>query len=115
MQLDSEVLRLEDGIVVLVLKGRLTLGSRLSLTEAQINSLLQEGANRVVLDVAHVDYADSAGLGVLLHAAGMQRTGGGKLVIAGPNETVRKLFELTNTTPLLTIAPTLDDAIQLLQ
>ena len=115
MQLESEVLQLEDGIVVVALKGRLTLGTRLSLAEAQINSALKEGATKLILDLEEVDYADSAGLGVLLHAAGIMRSRPGKLVLAAPNETLHKLFELTNTTQLLTIVPNRDAAIEALR
>jgi len=103
--LESEVLQVEGGIVVVVLKGRLTLGSRLSLLEAEINTLANGGALNIILDVEHIEYADSAALGVLLHASGAVRAKGGQLLLAAPNERLQELFKLTNTTQLLTSYP----------
>src|SRR5271155_5153653 len=97
MQLETEVLNVEGGIVVFVLRGRLTLGSRLSLLEAEINTLADGGGRKVILDLENIEYADSAALGVLLHASGAVRSRGGKLLLAAPNERLRHLFELTNT------------------
>ncbi len=103
--LESEVIRMEGGIVVLDLKGRLTLGSRLSQLEAEIATLANSGASKVVLDLANVEYADSSALGVLLHASAAIRAKGGKLVLAAPNQRVQDLFKLTNTTQLLATYP----------
>jgi anti-sigma B factor antagonist len=103
--LETEVLKIEGDIVVVVLRGRLTLGSRLSLLEAEINTLADNGARKVVLDLENIEYADSAALGVLLHASGAVRSKGGKLLLAAPNQRLQDLFKLTNTTELLTSCP----------
>jgi anti-sigma B factor antagonist len=103
--LESEVIRVEGGIVVMELKGRLTLGSRLSLLEAEIATLAQNGATKVVLDLGNIEYADSSALGVLLHANGAVRAKGGQLLLAGPNQRLLDLFKLTNTANLLTSYP----------
>lgn len=113
--LETEVLKIESDIHVVALKGRLTLGSRLSLLEAEINTLAENGARKIVLDLENVEYADSAALGVLLHATSAVRAKGGKLLLAAPNERLLDLFRLTNTTPLLTICPSRAAAISQLQ
>jgi len=105
MQLESEVLKVEGGIVVFALKGRLTLGTRLSLLEAEIKTLANGGPMKVILDLEHIEYADSAALGVLLHASGAVRSKGGQLLLAAPNQRLQDLFRLTNTTQLLTSYP----------
>lgn len=105
MQLTSEVIRIEGGIVVVAVSGRLTLGSRMSLLEAEIVSLLDSGARKIILDLENVDYADSAALGVLLHATSSARVKGGQLVLSAPNQRLLNLFNLTNTVQLLTICP----------
>jgi anti-anti-sigma factor len=110
MQLESEVLKIEGGIVVVVLKGRLTLGSRLSLLEAEIGAVAG-GALKVILDLENIEYADSSALGVLLHAAGAVRAKGGKLLLASPNQRLQDLFSLTNTTALLPSYPTRAECI----
>jgi len=103
--LESEVIHVEGGIVVLDLKGRLTLGGRLSQLEAEIATLANGGAKKVVLDLEDVEYADSSALGVLLHASATVRAKGGKLVLAAPNQRIQDLFKLTNTTQLLATYP----------
>jgi anti-sigma B factor antagonist len=109
--LETEVLKIEGGIDVVAIKGRLTLGSRLSLLEAEINTLAENGARKIVLDLEHVEYADSAALGVLLHAAGAVRAKGGKLLLAAPNDRLQSLFTLTSTTQLLPSFPTRGECI----
>lgn len=99
--LETELLKIEGDIDIVALKGRLTLGSRLSVLEAEINTLADKGARKIILDVENIEYADSAALGVLLHASGAVRSRGGKLLLAAPNERLRDLFRLTNTTELL--------------
>ena len=92
--LETEVLKIESGIVVVALKGRLTLGSRLSLLEAEINTLADGGGRKVILDLENVEYADSAALGVLLHASGAVRSKGGKLLLAAPNERLQAFIQI---------------------
>jgi anti-sigma B factor antagonist len=113
--LETEVLKIESDIHVVALRGRLTLGSRLSLLEAEINTLADKGARKIVLDLEHIEYADSAALGVLLHASSAVRAKGGRLLLAAPNERLLHLFTLTNTTQLLPSCPTRAECISQLQ
>ena len=105
MPLESEVIKIEGGIVIVALTGRLTLGSRLSLLDAEVTGLANDGNLKVILDLEHIEYADSSALGVLLHAAGTVRAKGGKLLLAAPNQRLKDLFALTNTSQLLLSYP----------
>jgi anti-sigma B factor antagonist len=105
MPLESEVIHIEGGIVILVLSGRLTLGSRLSLLDAEVATLASDGNLKVILDLENIEYADSSALGVLLHANGAVRAKGGQLLLAAPNQRLKDLFALTNTAELLTSYP----------
>jgi anti-sigma B factor antagonist len=113
--LETEVLKIESDIYVVALKGRLTLGIRLSLLEAEVNTLTGNGARKIVLDLEGVEYADSAALGVLLHATSAVRAKSGQLLLAAPNERLQDLFRVTNTAQLLTICPSRADCISQLQ
>ena len=53
-------------VTVLDLKGKMTLGEGDELLKDKINSLLQQGRRKVVLNLEEVPYIDSAGLGMLL-------------------------------------------------
>ena len=53
-------------VVVLDLKGRLTLGEGDELLKDKVNSLLNQGHKKIVLNLADVPYIDSAGLGEIV-------------------------------------------------
>jgi anti-sigma B factor antagonist len=115
MQLESEVIQVENGIVVIALKGRLIAGPRLTITEAQVKSIIKQGANKLVLDVAQVEHADSSGFCLLLHAYTALSATGGQLRIAGPNKRLLDLFQLTETDRLLSICEDLPASIASIQ
>ena len=50
-------------VVVLDLKGRITLGDGDQLLKDKVNSLVNQGNKRIVLNLGGVPYIDSAGLG----------------------------------------------------
>src|SRR5271154_476456 len=105
MQLESEVIQAEGGIVVFALKGRLIAGPRLTIAEAQVKSIVKQGATKLVLDLEHVEHADSSGFCLLLHAYTAVSATGGQLRIAAPSKRLLDLFQLTETDRLLTICP----------
>jgi len=82
MQLESEVIQAEGGVVVVALKGRLIAGPRLTIAEAQVKSIIKQGATRLVLDLAQVEHADSSGFCLILHAFTALSAVGGQLRIA---------------------------------
>ena len=112
MQLESEVLQAEGSIVVVALKGRLIAGPRLTIAEAQVKSLVKQGASKRVLDLAQVEHADSSGFCLLLHAFTAISAAGGQLRIAAPSKRLVDLFQLTETDRLLSIFPDRSACIQ---
>jgi len=112
MQLESEVIQAEGGVVVFALKGRLIAGPRLTIAEAQVKSIVKQGANKLVLDVEQVEHADSSGFCLLLHAFTAVSAAGGQLRIAAPNRRLLDLFHLTETDRLLSICTDRSACIQ---
>ena len=53
-------------VTVLDLKGKMTLGEGDELLKDKINSLLQQGRRKIVLNLEGVPYIDSAGLGEIV-------------------------------------------------
>lgn len=103
MQLESELIQAEGGIVIVALKGRLIAGPRLTIAEAQVKSLVKQGAAKLVLDLAEVEHADSSGFCLVLHAFTAVSAAGGQLRVAAPNRRLLDLFHLTETDRLLSI------------
>ena len=63
MQIDERVV---DGVTILDLKGKMTLGEGDELLKDKINSLIQQDRKKLLLNLEGVPYIDSAGLGEIV-------------------------------------------------
>ena len=115
MMLETELFAIEPDITGISCAGRFTLGTRLSETEAMINQLIADGVRKMVLDLTHVEFLDSAGLGVIMHTFGTLEQMGGLLRVAGPSQQVRRLLHITHTEPILAVDPDLVSSVRKLQ
>jgi anti-anti-sigma factor len=115
MMLETEVFRFEPDITGISCAGRFTLGNRLSEMEGLVNSLIKDGARKLVLDLTHVEFVDSAGLGVIMRASGEIEQLGGKLRISGSNAQVQRLFDITHTGAILALDADLVTSVKKLQ
>ncbi len=95
MSLQSTILRVKADTAVLTFTGNLTLGTNLSTVDTQIQKLVEEGVCWMVFDLTAVPYIDSAGLGVLVHSAGLARQKKGSVRLCGVSERVAALLKLT--------------------
>lgn len=67
--------------------------------------------NRVVLDLAEVDFVDSSGLGSILACLREINRVGGTLVLGGVCKRVRALFELVKMHRLIPLYETVEEAV----
>lgn len=72
---------------------------------------INEGNNRILLDLSHVDFIDSSGLGAIVSSL---KTIGkkGDLVICGIKDTVKSLFELTRMHRVFQIFSSQEEALK---
>jgi len=112
MMLETEVFEIDPDITVVSCAGRFTLGTQLRLTESMINTLIQKGVRKLVVDLTHTEIVDSAGLGVLMHIYGEMEQLGGTMRIAGANERVANLFHITHTNGILSLDPDLMTSVK---
>jgi anti-sigma B factor antagonist len=61
----------------------------------RLAALLEDGAQRITLDLDRVAFIDSSGLGVLVGALRRMHEHGGELSIEGAQPGVRKILEIT--------------------
>lgn len=92
-------------VTVLDLSGKITLGDGDTLLKDKLHSLLHQGKKKVLLNLADVNYVDSAGLGALVSAYTTVTREGGSLKLAN---ITRKLQDLLSITKLLTVFETFD-------
>jgi len=115
MMLETEVFEIDPDITVVSCAGRFTLGTQLRLTESMINTLIQKGARKLVVDLTHTEIVDSAGLGVLMHIYGEMEQLGGAMRIAGANQRVANLFQITHTNGILSLDQDLMTSVKQMQ
>ena len=83
-----------EDVVILTLKGRLTLGESNQIRE-KIAALSAAGKYNVVVDLGGVDYIDSTGLGILVICFTSLKKQGGALKLVNPNKRNVELLLLT--------------------
>jgi len=99
-------------VVVLDLKGKITLGEGDELLKDKVNSLVNQGHKKIVLNLAEVPYIDSAGLGEIVRTYTTVSRQGGHLKLLN---LTKRITDLLSITKLLTVFETYDsepDAIR---
>ncbi|MBI4503100.1 MAG: STAS domain-containing protein [Gemmatimonadetes bacterium] len=91
------------GVVVVTVDGQLIVGNRQELKQ-KITEALEAGERKFLIDFTNTGYIDSSGLGVLVSLSRKIREADGELRLAGLNEDLRTLFELTKLDSLFSIA-----------
>lgn len=101
MPLEASVQRLPPDIAVLTLSGPLTLGTNLKTLDGTIQTLLGSGVRGLIFDLSASPYADSAGLGTLIHTAGLMAERGGIMRLAGVSDRIVSMLRMTRTENLV--------------
>jgi len=102
MQIDE---RIVDGVTILDLKGKMTLGEGDELLKDKINSLLQQDKKQLLLNLENVPYIDSAGLGEIVRTYTTVSRQGGSLKLLN---LTKRITDLLSITKLLTVFETYD-------
>jgi anti-sigma B factor antagonist len=99
-----------NGVVVVAVDGQLIVGNRQELKQ-RILDALEAGDRKFLVDFTRTGYIDSSGLGVLVSLSKKIRDQGGDLRLAGLNEDLKTLFELTKLDTLFGISDSPDEAL----
>ena len=102
--------RKDGDTCVVAVEGQLIVGNRQELKQ-QVIDALEGGARKFVVDFTRTGYIDSSGLGVLVSLSKKIREHGGDLRLAGLNEDLQTLFELTKLDTLFAITRTTQEAL----
>ena len=92
-------------VMVLDLKGKITLGDGDELLKDKVNSLVNQGQRKILLNLAGVPYIDSAGLGEVVRTYTTVSRQGGSLKLLN---LTKRLTDLLSITKLLTVFETFD-------
>jgi anti-sigma B factor antagonist len=99
-----------EEVVILTLKGRLTLGES-NLVRERISQLAAAGKHNVVVDLGAVDYIDSTGLGILVICFTSLKKQGGAMKLVNPNKRNVELLLLTKLHTVFEVFIETQDAV----
>ncbi len=95
-----------DGITIVDLSGRITLGEGSVVLRDAIKDLLGKGQKKILLNLGDVSYIDSSGIGELVSAFTSVRNQGGELKLL---HLTKKVHDLLQITKLYTVFDVKDD------
>ncbi len=109
MQIDERVV---GDVIILDLKGTIVLNEGDVVLRDKINSLIQQGKTKVVLNLAGVPYIDSAGLGEVVRTYSTVRRHNGNLKMV---HLTKRITDLLTITKLLMVFETFDSEKEALE
>jgi anti-anti-sigma factor len=79
--------------------------------KSEFITLNAEGHGHIIFDLSETKYIDSSGLSSILVAKRLCDNIDGALVLAGVNDHVLKLFKISQLDSVITILPTVEEAV----
>jgi anti-sigma B factor antagonist len=95
-----------DGVTILDLSGRITLGEGSVVLRDTIRDLVTKGDKNILLNLGDVSYIDSSGIGELVSAFTSVKNAGGELKLLNLTKKVHDLLQITK---LYTVFDVKDD------
>ena len=95
-----------DGVTILDLSGRITLGEGSVQLRDSVRDLLGKSQKHILLNLGDVNYIDSSGIGELVSAFTTAKNQGGELKLLN---LTRKVHDLLQITKLYTVFDVKDD------
>ena len=101
-----------DGVTIVDLSGRITLGEGSTMLRDIVRDLIAKGQKKILLNLGDVTYIDSSGIGELVSAFTTVRNGGGELKLLNLTKKVHDLLQITK---LYTVFDIKDDEAAAIQ
>jgi len=95
-----------DGVTIVDLSGRITLGEGSVVLRDAVKDLVGKGQKKILLNLGDVSYIDSSGIGELVSAFTSVRNQGGELKLV---HLTKKVHDLLQITKLYTVFDVKDD------
>jgi len=84
-----------DGVTIVDLSGRITLGEGSVVLRDTVKDLSSQGDKKILLNLGDVTYIDSSGIGELVSAYTSVRNAGGELKLLNLTKKVHDLLQIT--------------------
>ena len=92
-----------EGVTIVDLSGRITLGEASVVVRDVINDLMGKGNKKILLNLVGVNYIDSSGIGVLVSGFSTVRSQGGQLKMVNLSKRIHDLLQITKVYSLFDI------------
>lgn len=103
-------IRDESDTKIIMLQGKLDTNSTPDV-ESEINSLLDSGANKLLINFEKLSYISSTGLRLLLATAKRLQSSEGDLRVCSLNEMATEVFELSGFTSIINVFASEQEAL----
>lgn len=100
----------QDGITIVTVAGRMDATTVSSFNE-ECQKQLQSGVGRFIIDLGGLEYISSAGLRGILTMGKACKASRATLAFCSMQTMVADMFKLSGFTSILTVYPTLDEAL----
>jgi anti-sigma B factor antagonist len=101
-----------DNIAVIDVKGNLMGGPETTVVHEKVKELIDQDKKKVVIDLSHVKWMNSSGLGILMGCLTSLRNAGGDLKLCGVKEKVQSLFMITKLVTIFDTHGTPEEAVE---
>jgi anti-sigma B factor antagonist len=102
----------QDGISVLKPKGKIMGGPDATLLHEKLHDLIEQGKEKVIINLESVEWMNSTGLGILISGVTTLRNSGGELKLANVNQKIQSLLEITKLAAVFELHDSVDGAIK---
>lgn len=99
-----------DGNLIIAPTGRIDTATSPQF-DRLLSTVIDRGDVQLVIDLAGLDYISSTGLSAFLNAAKKIRAAGGRIALAGLNNRIRLVFEMSGFLRLFPVFPSVDAAL----
>ncbi len=102
-----------DGVVIIRPKGQLDISNAASFKNWVRDNFINLGEKYLVIDLSDVKSVDSFTLGVFVSLYKSLVMNGGRLVLAGANDSIRKVITITSLDKIIPLVEEAKDALEL--
>lgn len=101
----------KNGIVVLEPKGKIMGGPDATILHERLHEIIEKKKNRVVIDMADVEWMNSTGLGILISGLTTLRNNNGELKLANVTGKIQSLLTITKLITVFEAFDSVEEAI----
>jgi len=112
MGLEVNTIKVND-VVVIKLLGNLDTNTAPD-AESKINNWLDEGTQKMIINLEQTNYVSSAGLRIFLATAKKITASGGVLKLCGANDVVQEILDISGFSTILDVKKTEEEALSAL-